>query len=588
MKHKWVVWTAAVIVALIVAAGVAAYLNQQVAQRIAGFTIDWFRYLNAPAGTLETQLAPGFQPSAAPPLNLAAYDTGNDWPSYNKTLTSNRFSPLTQINRSNVAHLRVVCTFATGKHAGFNTGLVEVQGRLLFTTAFDTYAIDPNNCRQIWHVHENYKAASILHVNRGVAVMDGRVFRGTQDGRVLAYDFATGKRLWSAKIANPAIGETTPAAPIAWNGMVFIGTAGGDIVGGKGRMYGLDAATGKILWEFYLVPKEPGDKQYGPEAQSPLNGSTWHNAKGMPITGGGTWTSYTLDPKSGLLYIPGGNPAPDFAKDLRKGSNLLTGSVVVLDAKTGAYRADYKLVPIDWHDYDVSTPPALIHTASGRDMLMEAPKDGFLYGIDLGTNKLLYRVPVTRIENPNVEFSPGKPVHICPGTVGGSEWNGAAYNPATNLVMVPDIQWCATIKLAEPSKVAAQKPGTPWSAQDYVNPFNTWGDFDPTFDWAGWVYAVDADTGKWRWRAKSNYPVQSGVTPTAGGLVFFGDMGGNFYALDAATGQKLWGQKLDGAVGGGVITYDAGRGQRVAAATGLTEVLWPTKITTAKVVVLGL
>ena len=79
---------------------------------------------------------------------------------------------------------------------------------------------------------------------------------------------------------------------------------------------------------------------------------------------------------------------------------------------------------------------------------------------------------------------------------------------------------------------------------------------DPVFDWAGWVYAVDAETGAWRWRVQSNYPVQSGVTPTAGGVVFFGDMGGNFYALDANTGDKLWGQKIGGAIGDGVITYD--------------------------------
>src|ERR1700758_3560009 len=90
-----------------------------------------------------------------------------------------------------------------------------------------------------------------------------------------------------------------------------------------------------------------------------------------------------------------------------------------------------------------------IHTAGGRDMLVEAPKDGHLYGIDLASNKLLYKVPVTQIENPSVPFRTGVPVHFCPGTVGGSEWNGAAYDPATNLVMVPDVQWCATVKLAK-------------------------------------------------------------------------------------------------------------------------------------------
>ena len=112
------------------------------------------------------------------------------------------------------------------------------------------------------------------------------------------------------------------------------------------------------------------------------------------------------------------------------------------------------------------------------------------------------------------------------------------------------------------------------------------GRFDKT--WAGWVYAVDADTGVWKWRLKSNYPIVGGMTPTAGGVVFFGDVGGNFYALDSATGQKLWGQDLGGAIGGGVITYTAGGAQKVAVAAGFTNIAWPTKPVHAKVVVLGL
>lgn len=576
-----------IILVVIIGGGIWASQNKPAAQRLAGFTFNWFRYLRAPQGTLQTQTAPGVAAGPAAAVNLAAYDTGKDWASYNKTLTSNRFSPLAQINRSNVSNLKVLCTFNTGEHVGFSTGLLEVQGRLIFTTAFDTFAIDPNNCRQIWKAHENYKAASVLYVNRGAAVMDGRVFRGTQDGRVLAYDLNTGKRLWATQVANPKIGETTPAAPIAWNGMVFIGNAGGDIKGGKGRMYALDAATGKVLWEFYLVPKAPGDKSYGPDAPSPLTGQSWFVPSGQPITGGGTWTSTTLDPQKGLLYVPVGNAAPDFAQGLRQGGNFFTDSVLILDAKTGAFRGYYKTLPIDWHDWDVSSTPALIHTAGGRNMMVVTPKDGHLYAWDLDSRQQLYRVAVTRIENPDVPFEVGKSVHFCPGTVGGSEWNGATYDPANNLVLAPQIQWCATVTIESRNATINTKTGAPWSAQNYINPFNTWGKFDPPFDWAGWVYAVDADTGKWRWRAKSNYPVQSGVTPTQGGLVFFGDMGGDLYALDSATGQKLWGRKLDGAVGGGVITYDAGEGQRVAAATGLTEVLWPTQVTTAKVMVLG-
>jgi len=91
----------------------------------------------------------------------------------------------------------------------------------------------------------------------------------------------------------------------------------------------------------------------------------------------------------------------------------------------------------------------------------------------------------------------------------------------------------------------------------------------------------------WKWRAKTNYPITSGVTPTAGGLVFFGDMGGNFYAVDVNTGQKLWGEKIGGAIGGGVITYTVNGMQKVAATTGLISPAWPVQVTTARVAILG-
>ena len=558
---------------------------------IAAMAINYVRYQSAPAGALETETARNQIGAAAPPsasTPSASPDAG-DWPNYNKTLTSNCFSGLSQINRENVGKLKVLCTYDTGQYTGFTSGLLEVSGALIFNTEYDIISIDPATCKENWRTHEDYTPATPQGVNRGAAYLDGMLFRGTQDGRVLAYDFKTGKRIWETAIADPKKGETAPAAPIAWNGLVFIGNAGGDIKGVKGRMYALSAKTGKIVWEFYLVPKAESDPTRGPQGASPLDASTWGNSQpGAPITGGATWTSYTLDPDTGLLYVPGGNPAPDFAAGMREGSNLYSGSIVVLDAKTGAYKNHFKLVPKDWHDWDVSSAPAIIQTAGGRKLLSVAPKDGHLYGIDLNTNAVLYREPVTRMENTDAPFSSAKSVHFCPGSTGGAEWNGPAYDPQTNLVYIGEVQWCTTVTLMPSEKIAAVAPAQPWSGEASINPFNNWGKADPTFDWAGWTYAVDADTGAWRWRAKTNYPIQSGMTPTAGGVVFFGDMGGNFYALDTATGRKLWGQKIGGAIGGGVITYAVDGTQKVAVAHGLTEVLWPTEITTAKVSILGL
>ena len=580
---------------LVVVGAVAAttiYANWNEAVQIVSMGVNYIRYMGAPAGTISTEVAAGSKQPMPTRQNSSVLANGadpgqDDWPSYNKTLTSNRFSSLNQITAANAGDLKVLCTYDTGQYTGFTSGLLKVDGALIFTTEYDIFSINPNDCSQNWRTHEDYQPATPQGVSRGAAYLDGELFRGTQDGRVLAYDFKTGKRLWETAIADPKKGESTPAAPIAWNGLVFIGNAGGDIKGVKGRMYALDAKTGQIVWEFYLVPKTPGDVERGPQGKSSLDDSTWVTPPGSPITGGATWTSYTLDPVNGLLYVPGGNPGPDFATGMRKGSNLYTGSVVVLDAKTGNYKTHYKIVPKDWHDWDVSGAPALIKTAAGKNVMLVAPKDGHLYGFDLSTQAMLYREPVTKVENADVEFVAGRPVHFCPGSIGGAEWNGPGYDPSNNLVLIGQVEWCTTVTLQKQEQLKAANPGQPWSGEASINPFNVWGKQDPFGEWAGWVYAVDADSGQWRWRAKTNYPIQSGMTPTAGGVVFFGDMGGNFYALDANDGHKLWGQKIGGAVGGGVITYRAGQSQRIAVATGLIEILWPTEITTAKVSILG-
>ncbi|ATQ68621.1 MULTISPECIES: pyrroloquinoline quinone-dependent dehydrogenase [Methylosinus] len=571
-----------------VAVAGAIYVNWNAFVPIVAMGINYWRYLDAPKGELTVETAEGFDAASTGDAPRSPPPDDGQWPSYNKTLTSDRFSSLKEIDRANVGRLRVLCTYDTGQYTGFNSGLLMVDGALLFSTQYDTFSVDPLTCRENWRKHERYAPATPQDVNRGVAFLDGRVFRGTQDGRVLAYDFKTGERLWETAIADPKKSESAPAAPIAWNGLVFIGNAGGDFKGVKGRMYALDAATGRIVWEFYLVPRQEGDPTRGPQGETPLDASSWKMAADAAISGGATWTSYTLDPQAGLLYVPGGNPAPDFDVMLRGGDNLYSNSVIALDARTGAYRTHFKILDKDWHDWDVSAAPALVTTAAGRRMMLVAPKDGHLYGFDLETKERLYRVPMTKIENADVPFSADRSVHFCPGSVGGAEWNGPAFDPQNNLVMVGEVQWCTTVRIEPEKEIEGAAKFTPWSGEDSINPFNMWGRADPVFQWAGWLQAVDADSGRWRWRARTNYPVQSGVAPTAGGLVFFGDMGGNFYALDADTGAKLWGAKIGGAVGGGVITFSTSKGQRVAAATGLTEVLWPTEITTAKVSILGL
>lgn len=505
-----------------------------------------------------------------------------DWPSYNRTLTSERFAPLSAINTKTIKDLKVICTYDTKEMTSFQTGLVEVNGALYGATARDTFSINPDTCKENWRTHDDFPPG-VLNVNRGVAYLDGRVFRGTEDGRVVAYDAKTGKRLWETRIADAAKGESVPAAPIAWDGLVFIGNAGGDNYGVKGRMYALDAATGKIVWEFYLVPRETSDVPLGPLAPgAPTDiARSWKNAKGFPITGGATWTSYTLDPSTGLLYVPGGNPAPDFVNAYRGGANLYTGSIVVLDAKTGRYQRHFQLVRRDFHDWDVSTAPSLFTTKTGKRLMAAAPKDGHLYVFDLASDKLLYRLPMTTIYNASAPLT-AKGTRFCPGSQGGAEWNGPAYDPDDNLILTGEVDWCVTVRTDPKEKLQSVSLGQPWSGG------NGFGEFDDKSKWAGWLTATDAATGARTWRFRAPFPILAGVTPTAGGLVLFGDMGGNLYAANTNSGRILWSRKLDGAIAGGIITYGDGSGQKIAVAVGMTSMIWPTPRITARIVVLGL
>jgi alcohol dehydrogenase (cytochrome c) len=594
--RRWLAIAAGVVVAVLFVIGVMYVFFPETVLKyvparatiLGGMARDYVMSLNAPAGTTTTETNAAYTAAPVATAPTPAPTTADDWPSYNKTLTSNRFSPLAQINTGNVGKLRVLCTYDTKQTGAFESGLIMVGGALIGTTEFDIFSINPETCAENWRTHESYPPYE-LPVNRGAAYMDGMLYRGTEDGRVLAYDFKTGKRIWDTKIADPKLGETVPAAPIVSNGLVFVGNAGGDYKGGKGHMFALDGKTGKILWEVFTIPRATGDVVRGPLPPSPLDNATWKNPPNMPISGGGMWTSYTLDTNTGLLYVPVGNAAPDFAVDARQGGNLFTDSILVLDAKTGAYKKHYQLLANDWHDWDASNPPALIQTRGGKQMMIAAPKDGFVYGYDLADDRLVYRVPATRIENIQERFTPAKDVHFCPGAVGGEEWNSPAYDPQTNLVFTGDVDWCTTVRMQTDKQLADVPLGQPWMGERALNPFHVIGEQSRADGhWKGWIHAIDADTGVWKWRLWTNYPIVAGLTPTAGGLLFFGDVGGNFYAVDATTGQKLWGKKIGGPIGGGVITYTVNGKQRVAVASGFYNAFWPVAVGNGKIAILGL
>ena len=549
----------------------------------------------APDEGQATAAAPASAPRGA--VAESAADLSVQWPGYNRTLTSERFVPLAEITPQNVASLDEVCSYDTGLTTSFQTGPIVVDDVMVFTSEFETFAIGAGDCEERWRVAHDYEAISPLAVNRGAAYLDGRLFRGTQDGQLLALDASTGETLWSVQLGIEKKGETTPAAPIAWNGKVFIGNAGGDNYGVKGRIYAFDAATGEALWETYLVPSatvadaEPASIVSAARVNEVADafGQTWETGEEEAITGGATWTSYTLDPGAnggrGLLYVPAGNPAPDFIPEMRTGENLLTNTITVLDAQTGAYVRHHSLVPADFHDWDASAAPAVITTRGGRRIVASVVKDGILRAHDDEGGERLYEVPVTTQFNVTAPLTQ-EGTRFCPGSQGGAEWNTAAYSPDTNMLYTGTVDWCTTVRVKTIEEAASVSMGQPWSGS--ADEENVFGEFDPKEEGRGWVYAVDADTGEVAWRWEAPTPILAHLTPTAGGVVFTGDLNGVMHAFDAGDGTELARWQVGGPIGGGLISYETGGRQVVAVTSGMNAAIWPWEGGTAKVTVYGL
>lgn len=476
-----------------------------------------------------------------------------DWPSYNRDLLSTRYSPLTEITAQNAGSLHRVCTVRLKEAGALQAGPVVEDGTLYVTTANDTYAMNAATCKMLWTNVYTPQDKVPFPVDRGVAIAGDRLIRGQDDGHLIAIDKTNGKTLWDVTPASGSHGEFLSSAPIVWNNMVFIGTAGSDW-GVKGRMMAFDPSNGKKLWTFTTIAN----------GNDP-NAKTWGSVRAQETGGGALWTSYTLDPNTGELFLSVANPAPDFASAYRPGANLYTDSLVVLDAKTGAMKWYHQMVPHDSHDWDMSAAAVLFDDNNGgsnRSLVAVSGKDGYLYGLDRNTHNVVYQTADVPIKNfnkaPTVSGIP-----ICPGVLGGSEWNGPALDRKDGLLITPMDNWCATLKLGATRYV----PGQFFFGGSYES--------GPYTQARGTLTATNASTGKIVWQYKAPSPMLSGVTPTAGGVTFAGSMAGDLLAFDSATGKIVYKDRTPGSIAGGVVTYTANGKQYIAATSGnISRLTW--------------
>jgi alcohol dehydrogenase (cytochrome c) len=484
-------------------------------------------------------------------LDDATGDSSN-WLYVDHDYQGTRYSALAEINIKTVKRLQKVCAHTFPEKEPSQTAPLVYAGVVYATTAHYTVALDGSSCRVLWQYKWQPRGREVVVTQRGAALKESKIVRGTADGYLIALDAQTGQEVWIRQVADPATGYFFSVAPLIVDDLILIGPAGSEWAS-KGWIGAFKLSNGERVWRFNTVPDlgEAGAETWG------------HNARGLKTGGGSIWTPMSYDTQRHLLYVPVGNPAPDFYDQDRPGSNLYTGSVVALDVRTGKLAWYYQGAPHDQRDYDLTHVSPLFTMKSGQDRSVMAVtgKDGLLRLLDRDTQEVLYSVPFTTRQNS--EGPIGKDfVHICPGTLGGHEWNGSAYDPKLNALFVPATDWCGDVRVsAEPPKI---------EEDNTKGPFYFGGDakLGAWKEASGWLTAFDASTGKEKWKYHARKPMIGGVVATAGNLVFTGELDGTFEAFDANTGKVIYTHDVGGPVGGGVVSYSAQGKQHIAVVSG--------------------
>jgi alcohol dehydrogenase (cytochrome c) len=266
-----------------------------------------------------------------------------------------------------------------------------------------------------------------------------------------------------------------------------------------------------------------------------------------------------------LIFVPVGNPGPDFDTTLRPGKNLFTDSLVALDARSGRLRWFQQFNPADDKDWDADVVAAF-DTSDGRKLVAEAGKDGVLHVMNRSDGRLKFSIPLTRQLNVRTPVPAGKGIRLCP--IAAVQWNGPAFEPSTNTLFMNSIDWCAqAIKGPHPAF---------HRGQPYLGWANGYGTRDPISKAFGWVNAIDATTGALKWRYRTLAPPLAATTVTAGGLALTGDTAGNLYAIKSGDGRLAARIPVGIPLGAGVITYSVAGSQYVAVAGGITNPVYGT------------
>jgi len=505
-------------------------------------------------------------------LDGAANDSANFLHS-NGSYAQTRYYAASQINKGNVAGLKPAFVFQTEVLESMETAPIVVDGIMYLTTSYNhIYAIDATTGQEYWHYKHKQGPVTTYCCgpnNRGVAVLNDRVYMGTLDAKLLALDAKTGKVLWSTQIADPELGYSETMAPVAVNGKILIGTNGGEY-GIRGFVKAYDANDGKLLWTFHTIP----DK--GHEGVWAVNDATGRNMlrdiaaekkqfadKGgdfYKTLGGGVWMAPAVDKDANMAFFVVGNPSPDLYGKERPGDNLYTDSIVAIDLNSGAYKWHYQYVSHDVWDLDAVSPVILTEakdkSGNMRKVAIHGGKTGHVYVHDRATGELI-RFSEAMVPQENMWVLPtANGARMLPGANGGVEWSPMAFNPKTRLAYAANLHQPMTYHVEE----ARYPGGKLWlgGAFKVIPSEKQWGR----------LAAVNIDTGKMEWKVDTDQPLIGGVLATAGDLVFNGEGNGWFSAFDAGNGKKLWSFNCGAGVNAPAVSYTVGGKQYVAVAAG--------------------
>jgi alcohol dehydrogenase (cytochrome c) len=478
----------------------------------------------------------------------AAGNAPDSWLMTNKSYDGHRYVRLDQINTRNVGELKEACAFDSGVAAPAQSAPLLYQGRFYLTAGTATIAVDAKTCKELWRHDWQLKAKPLSNPNRGAAIKDGLLVRGTPDGYLIALDMADGKPVWERQLTSPTENHYLSMPAMIVGDLVIYGTAGADF-GSRGWIGAFKLNNGDEVWRYNALP-EPGDPDAG----------SWGTPEALQHGGGSFWTPVSVDRNKSLVFVPVGNPAPDFFGDVRKGVNLYTNSVVALDLNTGKRIWARQFVPHDVRDWDLTQASPLVTTDIGgkpHDVVVVSGKDGYLRIVDRNTQDVLSELAIAKQENRDAANTV-EGVHVCPGLLGGQEWSSSAYDPDRKIVIAPMVNWCGTVH-----KQAAD-PKFQVGEHFYGGKV----DQDPIEQAMGVLAAVDVTSGKLRWSLETPAPLLANVTATKGGVIFTGDLKGTLYAVNADDGTVLLRHSIGASAGGGIFSYALDGKQYVAALSG--------------------